>query len=148
MVWNPYSNKVYEIHYPNSGVNRASAWRNLVWWASSHRERKAERYVYNMYNSYDRARFYLVSDRDWNDDGIKDIRYAKIWVPDLRKSINFFELHVGEPWNYSLPTSNCKHYAIFGLEVGGAKIGWSGPVPIEWESELLPFDISRFDSGH
>ena len=141
MVWNPYSNKVYEIHIPGYGQDGNSKSMSFWLWVTGQGDKKAIRYVYDMATEKDL--FYLTSDR--MHDGKIDIRYSKVWVPDINASINFFESNEGGAWNYALPYSNCKHYAIQGLEAGGAKIKWSGPVPVHWQSSLSPFDPVWFN---
>jgi hypothetical protein len=143
MVWNPYTNKVYEIHRPNHNANHTLKYdmRNTFT-----RNDKSIRYVYENPNTRT-SDFWQTSDRDMDDDGTVDIYYVRVWVPSLREAEAFFESNEGEQWHYSLIGRNCKTYAIKGLRKGGAKVKWSGPKPVHWRGgefkRFHEFDISE-----
>ena len=147
MVYFPQFGEIYEVHQPDNGNQTHTTLENLILSALGLGMYKVEPYVWDITDCEEMEKFTGPSDRDANDDGIMDLNYAKIWVPDLHASSDWFHKMEGNKrsWDYHFLKRNCKHYVQRGLSKGGAFMIPTTSAPFLFHKIFKPFDQEWFD---
>ena len=129
LIWNPNTNKVYEINHRLEGPNDRSGLKD--WTDPRPGTPKSIHYVWDLNtDGGPRGR-----DKFWNYRGGRGhIDLFPIVVPNPEKAEAFFERRNRKRWRYNVIWRNCKDYVCKGLKKGGADFNQGGPLPESWNN--------------
>jgi hypothetical protein len=121
------NNIVYEVNHPQNR-NGLLHWLEGVFVNSVPTngmrldQTKSVAYQWNLNDKNQRADF-------WAREKGSNFLLAPVGVTNPAAATAWFQSQQGQAWNYNFFTNNCAHYAVQGMNAGGAGVNFIGPSP-------------------
>lgn len=149
LAYDPSTGMIYEVNHPSRG-------HGLLLWlegillnsvpnnGNKFSETKSVAYQWNMTDDKQRADF-------WKREGGSVFSLSPVTITNPAAATAWFQSQQGTPWNYNFFTNNCAHYAVQGLNAGGAGVNFIGPKPssfpiaptMSWSAGQGPVPIGK-----
>jgi RHS repeat-associated protein len=134
-AYNPNSGMIYEINHPSANPDDGPGSRGPSSALSGTQSGNVVSigYKYNMNTREGRESFLNFR------GGRPPLVGVPIHVSNPQAATAFFESWVGQSWDYSFLTNNCKHFVGQGLSQGGASIIINSPSPVVWRGRNVHY---------